>query len=318
MIESILDAAFWASLRREEGRVPKVSLAFVSQEAAGHNLCFGRPLPLDAASITRLGPAVEKPSIHLGVWPLNGTLAIWGTTRQIPPFCAVVEVIAPGLIVCKLSREDEGAKFANLAVLEGDSIKLIDESSPAAADCPSILTGLLADGPLRDTVVLPIAIAMRAHGRGGSLLVVPAGSDAWFESMTHPIPYPILAPGGETLALPGQHGVIEAIAGLTAVDGATVVNDRFEVLAFGAKISRRDGASRVEQVTVTEPIEGSPAEIVHPTALGGTRHLSAAQFSQDQKDAVALVASQDGRFTAFGWSPCREMVHAYRLESLLL
>ena len=33
---------------------------------------------------------------------------------------------------------------------------------------------------------------------------------------------------------------------------------------------------------------------------------------------VALVASQDGRFTIFAWSPCESMVHAHRVEALLL
>jgi hypothetical protein len=89
-------------------------------------------------------------------------------------------------------------------------------------------------------------------------------------------------------------------------------------MAFGAKITRRDAAPSVEQITVTEPIEGSDALIVHPTRLGGTRHLSAAQFVSDQHEALALVASQDGRFTVFAWSPCEQMVHAHRVESLLL
>lgn len=52
--------------------------------------------------------------------------------------------------------------------------------------------------------------------------------------------------------------------------------------------------------------------------LGGTRHLSAAQFVHDQHDAVAMVASQDGRFTIFAWSPREGMVHAHRVETLLL
>ena len=70
---------------------------------------------------------------------------------------------------------------------------------------------------------------------------------------------------------------------------------------------------------MTEPIEGSAATTVHPAEqLGGTRHLSAAQFVQDQRDAVALVASQDGRFTIFAWSPCENMVHAHRVDALLL
>ena len=111
---------------------------------------------------------------------------------------------------------------------------------------------------------------------------------------------------------------VEAIAGLTAVDGATVLTNEYELLAFGAKIARRKGSPQVEQVTVTEPIEGNAALTVHPTQLGGTRHLSAAQFVHDQQRAVALVASQDGRFTVFAWSPCEGMVHAHRVETLLL
>ena len=34
-IEAIIDAAFWASLRREEGYSPKISLALLPREEAG-------------------------------------------------------------------------------------------------------------------------------------------------------------------------------------------------------------------------------------------------------------------------------------------
>ena len=111
---------------------------------------------------------------------------------------------------------------------------------------------------------------------------------------------------------------VAMVAGLTAVDGATVISDQYDVLAFGAKITRRDGCPRAEQLMVTEPIAGARPEIANPATLGGTRHLSAAQFVQDQKDSLALVASQDGRFTIFAWSPCEGMVHAHRVEALLL
>ena len=69
---------------------------------------------------------------------------------------------------------------------------------------------------------------------------------------------------------------------------------------------------------MTEPIEGGAPQTVTPTELGGTRHLSAAQFVHDQRDAIALVASQDRQFTVFAWSPCEERVHAHRVEALLL
>jgi hypothetical protein len=69
---------------------------------------------------------------------------------------------------------------------------------------------------------------------------------------------------------------------------------------------------------VTEPIAGGAPDVVDPALLGGTRHLSAAQFVHDQRDAIALVASQDGHFTIFAWSPCEDMVHAHRVETLLM
>jgi hypothetical protein len=115
---------------------------------------------------------------------------------------------------------------------------------------------------------------------------------------------------------------VDAVAGLTAVDGALVLTAHYQVLGFGAKITRRKGFPLVEQVLVTEPIEGGQATLVHPEKLGGTRHLSAAQFVHDQHDhqqeCAALVASQDGRFTVFEWSTCEGMVHAHRIEALLL
>ena len=111
---------------------------------------------------------------------------------------------------------------------------------------------------------------------------------------------------------------IDAIGGLTAVDGAVVLSDRWDVLAFGAKIGRSESGPFVDEVLVREPILGHTPVRVHASDLGGTRHLSAAQFVHEQRDSLALVASQDGRFTVLGWSKKAGMVHAYRVEALLL
>jgi hypothetical protein len=344
-IAAIIDAAFWASLRREEGYVPKISLALLSPEQAVHPLIFERALALKPSALARVAPAVERPGIHLGVWREEGTLRVWGTTRSIPTFCFVLEVIAPGLLVVKHHRS-EGGKFVNVAVLEGDQVKVIDEQASNLPDCPTLLTTLLGfgrGGPRAGTanILVQLAVSMRAHERGGSLLVVPAATETWRESIVEPISYSVVPIFPELAELadhassvereePDEGGVrrrlwqdaldeaIHAVAGLTAVDGASVLTDRYEVVAFGAKIGRRDGWPAVERIAVTEPIEGGAAAIVHPTRLGGTRHLSAAQFVQDQRDAVALVASQDGRFTVFAWSSCEDMVHAHRVEALLL
>ena len=339
-IEAIIDAAFWASLRREESYVPKISLAFLPPDAARDPMLFERPLPLAPDKLVKVAPAVERAGIHLGVWRNDEGLYVWGTVRTIPALAIVVEVAAPGLLVIKHHRGDDSGKFVNVAVLEGDQIKVVDEQASSLPDCPPLLTSLLgfdspaswAKGISSVNVLVQLAVSMRAHGRGGLMLIVPAGDGDWPESIVRPIPYAVVPAFGELKRLaqdtpaeqdttPWQDAVnraVEAIAGLTAVDGATVLTNTYELLAFGAKIARRKGSPQVEQVTVTEPIEGNVALTVHPTQLGGTRHLSAAQFVHDQRRAVALVASQDGRFTVFAWSPCEGMVHAHRVETLLL
>ena len=164
------------------------------------------------------------------------------------------------------------------------------------------------------------------------MLLVPAGTDQWHESIVNPMPYAVSPTYSELAELvavaPGERrdrgwqdaldDAVQAIAGLTAVDGATILTDRYELLTFGAKIARRRGSPQVDKVVVTEPIRGSTRAVVHPNRMGGTRHLSASQFVHDQRDTVALVASQDGRFTIFAWSPCEDLVHAHRVETLLL
>jgi hypothetical protein len=339
-IEALIDAAFWASLRREETYIPKISLAFLHPDATQHPLIFDRPLPLEPGALVKVAPAVERAGIHLGVAHGAHGLSVWGTARDIPYLCLVVEVAAPGLLVVKHHRGEDSGKFVNVAVIEGDQIKIVDERASSLPDCPPLLTSLLGfDSPASWSagidavnVLVQLAVSMRTHGRGGLLLVVPSDSDAWQDSIVRPIPYAVVPAFAELTELTREgpatkarrawqdavNRAVDAIAGLTAVDGATVLTNDYALLAFGAKIARRKGSPQVEQVTVTEPIEGNIAATVHPTQLGGTRHLSAAQFVHDQRDAVALVASQDGRFTVFAWSPCEGMVHAHRVETLLL
>jgi hypothetical protein len=338
-VASIINATFWASFRPEEGRFPKISLAYLPPEKAGQPLVFENSLPLTAGVLTKLAPAVERPEIHLGVWTFGKELRVWGATRSIPSYCFVLEDIEPGLLVVKHRRLVGFGKYANVVVLKGEQIKVIDQEGTSLPDCPTLLKALLAftaaatNGPHHSlNVLVQLSASMRAQGHGGSLLVVPAGTERWRESIAKPILYSVSPALSQLANLLRQkvdyedrrqweielRRAVDMIGGLTAVDGATVINDRYEVLAFGAKIWRPEGRPPVEKWVITEPIIGNLPVVVHPTEHGGTRHLSAAQFVHDQRDALALVASQDGRFTVFAWSPCEEMVHAHRVESLLM
>ena len=269
-IAAIINATFWASFRPEEGRFPKISLAYLSPEHAKQPMVFEHPLPLTASVLTKLAPAVERPEIHLGVWNHGEELKVWGTTRSIPSFCFVLEDIEPGLLVVKHRRLDGLGKYANVAVLKGEVVKVIDEKGTSLPDCPALVKALLAftaaatNGPQHSlNVLVQLSTSMRAHGHGGILLVVPSGADRWRDSIAQPILYSI-TPAFSALselvrkkvALDDENRrqwesavrrAVDTIGGMTAVDGATVINDRYEVLAFGAKIRRNEGSSPVDK-----------------------------------------------------------------------
>ena len=340
-IEAIVGAAFWASLRREEGYAPKISLAFLAPRETLHPMLFERPLPLEAAPLTRVAPAVERAGIHLGVWPEGDDLTVWGTTRSIPATCFVVEVAAPGLLVVKHHRGGEWGKFVNVAVLEGDQVKIVDQGASSLPDRPALLSSLVSFDSKSSwgdsvNILVQLAVSMRGHGRGGLLLLVPPNTDAWRESIVRPIAYAVSPPFSELAALCRDSSANrqrrEWRESLARVEHGTGVgrsdrsrrcrnHDQYRATTCSPsarRSARRKGSPQIEQVTVTEPIEGAVHQLVEPTELGGTRHLSAAQFVHDQRDALALVASQDGRFTVFAWSAGAAMVHAHRVEVLLL
>lgn len=338
-IERMIDATFWASFRPEEGRFPKISLAFLPPEQARQPLTFEQRLPLTPAILTKLAPAVERPGIHLGIWGADNDeeLYVWGATRKIPSLGFVLEDVEPGLLVIKHRRAAGFGKYTNVAVLKGEQVKIVDEQGQSLPDCPDLLKSLHAFTAREQyqpevNALVQLAASMRAHGQGGILLVVPDGSEKWRESVVHPILYSVGPPFSRLAdlirkgaALAGENeweaqlrNAVDTVAGLSAVDGATVINGSYEVLAFGAKLVRAPGHPPVEQMMLTEPIIGNQAEVVHPVFHGGTRHLSAAQFIYDQRDCLGLVASQDGRFTVFAWSPCEQMVHAHRVDVLLM
>ena len=337
VVEAIIDATFWASLRKEEGHSPKISLAFLPPQQAGNPLIFKQRLPLTPTVLTKIAPGVERAGIHIGVWEEEGELYLWGTTTSIPNFCFVLDVSEPALLVIKHRRIYGFGKFTNIAVLKGDQIKIVDVNSARLPDSPPMLLSLLdltAPSYWNDTVnvLIQLAVSMRSHQRGGTLLVVPTGTNSWLQSIIKPIQYGIQPAfcGLSNLLRQDRKEAsqifwqtalkreVEHLAGLTAVDGATIISDEYELLAFGAKIGRAKGKDLIEELSFVEPIAGGGAVVMHPAKVGGTRHLSAAQFVHDQNGAIALVASQDGHFTIYTWSPTQSRVQAHRIDTLLL
>ena len=335
-IENLVDVAFWTSLRKEEGHLPKISVAFLSPDQTANPLVFEQPLAFNADTVSKLAPGLERAGIHIGVWFKNDELYIWGSTLNIPNFCFVVDVSEPGVVVVKHRRIYGIGKYTNVAVLKGEQIRIVDKNSCVDNDCPPMLTALL-DLTVNSTwndptnVLIQFAASMRAHRRGGALLIVPREDQEWINSIIQPINYRAQPAFDGLSLLVGQTGnhseifsqsalrrEVEYIAGLTAVDGATIMTEDFHLIAFGAKIGRAKYKPTVSRIALVEPILGNEEKTLSPGELGGTRHFSVAQFVNDQPQTIGMVASQDGHFTIFSWSKKHEIVMAHRIETLLM
>ena len=255
-------------------------------------MVFERALALNARELARLAPSGGAPGDPPGRVARGRAACACGAPRAWCP-CPrwVLEVVEPGLLVVKYRRGDEFDKFGTIAVLQGDRIMEVDEGGASLPDCPALLSSLLGfDSPLptggAPSVLAQLAVSMRAHGRGGSLIVVPAESDAWRESGDAPHPLPVapwadlaqlLAAGDGERERPAWrdalHRAVEAVAGLTAVDGATVLNERHEVLAFGVKLVQQ-ARRRAGGAAWPSPRRwwADVSKTVDPGVLGGTRH----------------------------------------------
>ena len=331
-IEQLLHAAFWTSVRREERRFPTITLAYLDPDPTQSAMAFAKPVALQPATLAKVSPAVVRAGIHLGVGRIDGKLMVWGATRRLPPGTFVLEVLQPAFIVVK--RSSEKGKYDNVAIIDGDQVRFIGDGSARRRAPPAIidLLGLHSVSAMADpgNVTIQLATSMRAHTRGGMLLIVPASSSSWRNSVVAPLVYEVTPPFRELSKLLEQRfdaadellwrerirRAVETIAGVTAVDGATIIDSNYDLLAFGAKLGRQ--GKPVSDIMLVDITGDDEPVLTSASVLGGTRHLSAAQFVHDHADVLALVASEAGHFTAFAKSESDERVWAYRVEALLL
>jgi hypothetical protein len=88
------------------------------------------------------------------------------------------------------------------------------------------------------------------------------------------------------------------VAELALVDGAVVMNRRFEVLGFGAEIF--GGLDNIDIVRRALDVEGNRGE-QEAVKMAGTRHRSAYRLCNALREALAVVVSQDGSVRFVAW-----------------
>src|ERR1019366_2552886 len=84
-------------------------------------------------------------------------------------------------------------------LLGGEKNKIMAERPARLPHSPDLLTSLLgfdtqhaSSGSV--SALIHLAVSMRAHGRGGSLLVVPSKTEMWRESVMQPVLYAVVPP----------------------------------------------------------------------------------------------------------------------------
>ena len=106
-----------------------------------------------------------------------------------------------------------------------------------------------------------------------------------------------------------MRAALQAIAPLGGVDGAVVMTRDLRLLGFGAKIEFRPGSD----VPVNKFQAGN--QLIVPSRLqdlGGMRHQSAARFIEANRNAVAIVVSQDRHVSVMNWDDTLNSVNVMR------
>src|SRR5713226_6093634 len=117
----LIETAFWASLRSNEGRTTRVCVTVAAPESFHDKVAFATPLAYDESQIAKLAPAVPRGSC-LAVSGSSDALNIWGFGRsRLGTWVdtVTIEISEPGTV-----RVGVGP-FQPFAVLNGRSNPII-------------------------------------------------------------------------------------------------------------------------------------------------------------------------------------------------
>lgn len=318
VVTKLTEAAFWASIKKEEGRESRFSVIYECSDRQAlydfefeNDFIFKVPLDYTADTITKIAPAVPDGGSILATSNSSGKLLIRGfIARQSPSL--KVSVIDPGMLTISYRGD-------NIAVVTGEGTEFIRFSgfSVNTGSMWSLIFGdgeeYLAFSDLRVAVLEYALKRMRHMGHGGTLIIVPTYAETLtsVDSMAFPSS-PLYTLGREILKYEQEQNTSgiphvgtelanfgNMIAKLTAVDGATVLTKDLEIVAFGVVLA---GTKRPERVWRVEPYERSGSfSTVNLEDLGNNRHQSAAKYVVSEPESVAVVVSQDGKITGMHW-----------------
>src|ERR1044072_1672495 len=331
-IKQLIEVSFWASVKKEEGRHHTFALNYAAPEpniADNDFVVFNPRLAFSAEILSKVAPAVESTKT-IGVWPKTrrdreDKLEIWGFVPFLRWPLLLVNAIEPGQIILSISglwkaKITEKSQIVDVGKYD-NLFSNVYPAYPTEGDSQIEAEKIVKAERMPD--LEKIAIAMRAHGHGGTLLIIPNDNTTCHKSIDMGSfrfkPYEKFKKDLERRdAAVRQFALgsmardfhssyedmaksIKSIAQFTAVDGATLITPDRILLGFGAKIKPvRKVPDENYNLVISNPFYKSEPEHKNLMEMPwGTRHRSAARFVFDQKGTVAIVASADGRLSIF-------------------
>lgn len=334
-VRSLLEESFWASLRTEEGRPHNFELKYGPpgewNQSHRDAIVLDESLPFNSRKLAKLAPALHRNQV-IGVWPRDvatgrGDLVIWGFTQGSGPLS--VRVIEPGKIIASVGIEGKaGIDGQRADFVSSFAIALLREVFAKARRSDSQQDAYLVE-VFRSADLKIIARSMRAHGSGGTLLIVRDYDESLIDRTGYTVKpdetFKVYLTARDSMLREGGLGgdtkdfreFLESIGQLTAVDGATMVTYDLCLGAFGIKVRPKN--SDAFTIRHSGPFDHSELRIENSRDTDwGTRHQSAAQFIFDKRDALAIVASHDGKLSVFMWDEANQAVSVTEEAEFLL
>jgi hypothetical protein len=82
-LRELVETAFWASLKHEEGRFHEFSLALVQPEAPNVPFVFEQPVELNPHELAKMAPALNPQDYYVGVWTSETGVYQCGASPQL-------------------------------------------------------------------------------------------------------------------------------------------------------------------------------------------------------------------------------------------
>lgn len=356
-LEELISTIIWASTQHEEGRLSRFAVAFSEPSLLDFlALSFEGPKKLSTEELRKLAPAVLPRDGRIMVWPDVATNVLEICGLQTTSLSSITfRVLDPGRLTVSFPLDSTIAEITGTRAgfISSDwNNKAQRMMAPPDGSTGGAFGELFSFFSIHETQ--QILSRIRLLGHGGTIVFVQDSME-WQKSVDLPIFYQCnqnlneldrivesfrkeveatasgtgsdaMKKGLELIASPRYQlfmgDAARSIASLSAVDGATILNSKFSVLAFGVKLKpakKRTRSNKEEKVTRIFPFEGIPSSDVSiDEEFRGTRHLSAARFVLNNRSAVAFVVSQDGGITGLMLNSRSSTLLAFKSLELLL